>query len=177
LKALRSIHHEQSGFTLVEMIVTMALVTVVTGGMVSTFAIFDSVQTAWRDRNQARAVSVVAEEAIARDAGSYRVVGCPQVLCLQPPSDGNGSTFTVSYSVNRAKNGLVRTVTDQLRRVVELRVVEHGITAMTASCKGHPGVVHVVLSVVASGSRPQDPAVLDEPGFDVSSRNPGGSGC
>lgn len=172
MKALRSIHHEQSGFTLVEMIVTMALVTVVTGGMVSTFAIFDSVQTAWRDRNQARAVSVVAEEAIARDAGSYRVVGCPQVLCLQPPSDGNGSTFRVSYSVNRAKNGLVRTVTGQLPRVVA-----HGITAMTASCKGHPGVVHVVLSVVASGSRPQDPAVLDEPGFDVSSRNPGGPGC
>lgn len=167
MRALQKIHHEQSGYTVVEMIVTMALVTLVTGGMVSTFAIFDSVQTAWHDRNQARAVSVVAEEAIVQDASNYRVVTAGDTLALEAPSDCGGSTFTVTYRVE--DNELRRTVKGQ-----KYRVVAHGIARLEASTP-NPGEVHVILSVVAADSRPQDPLV--ESGFDVSSRNPTRSLC
>ncbi|HEV3235119.1 MAG TPA: type II secretion system protein [Candidatus Dormibacteraeota bacterium] len=176
MKALRRLLHEQSGFTAVEMIVTMALVTVVTGGMVSTFAIFDRVQTAWRDRNQARAVSVVAEEAIVRDARVYRVVSASgATLVLQAPSDGDGPTFTVSYSVNQAGQELIRTVQPGNSQTV----VAHGVANMTASCNtGQKGVVHVLLSIAAVGAGPNDAKTVDDvPGFDVASRNQTGSVC
>lgn len=176
MKALRRLHHDQAGFTIVEMIVTMALVTFVTGGMVSGFAIFDRVQAAWRDRTQARAVSTVAEEAIVRDARVYQVAKSPNsTLVLQAPSDGGGSTFTVTYTVDKSAGGLVRTVT-AANQQVSRAVVAHGITDMTATCGGHPGVVHVLLSVAVVGGRPND-VVPDTPGFDVSPRNPGGSEC
>lgn len=157
----------------------MSLVTVVTGGLVSTFAIFDRVQTAWRDRNQARALSVVAEEAIVRDARVYQVVSAGnRTLVLSSPVDGNGSKFTVSYSVSSdSKNELRRTVVGGDGKQLSQTVVAHGINDMTASCSGHPGVVHVELWVVPAGSSPQDKPIKDEPGFDVASRNPVGAGC
>ena len=97
----------QDGYTALEMIVTMALTAIVSGAIFSSFLVLERVQAAWEQREQARAVGVLAEQPLLRDVQAYHVLTTGKnVLVLQGVST-QATPFKVTYSVKTSSGRMV----------------------------------------------------------------------
>jgi hypothetical protein len=147
----------QDGYTVVEMIITMALTTIVSGAIFSSFLLLDRIQTAWEQRDQARAVGVLAEQPILRDVQAYKVVSAPpgmlQFQSVSTHPSLPSTLFTVTYSIQGSV--LNRSVT---RDAVPLSTenVAHGVRSLSAICQAHKTLtVTVAIDAISLRSLPQ----------------------
>jgi type II secretory pathway pseudopilin PulG len=165
---LRSLHRGQSGLTVVEMIITMALTSIVMGAIFSVYLLLYRVQTNFEDKSQARSVGLVAEQRLQEDLQRYTVTKVsPDLkttdLVLSAATSIGGPTFSVTYTVDK-QNRLTRQATGDPRPTV----VAHGINKVSSSCDGtnpNPEVT-VQVWVDVSGK-----AVAVSPGPRVTLRN------
>jgi prepilin-type N-terminal cleavage/methylation domain-containing protein len=163
----------QGGYTAIEMIITMALTGILSGAIFSSFVVLERIQAAWQERDQARAVGVLAEQPLLRDVQAYKVfsVGSSsttdksprQALVLRGVST-DGTPLEVSYSVAMRSGGAVlsRTVTPCLSSTCK-STVAHGVMRMAVSCVPGGGgttptlAVNMSLSAISvRSSRPVD---------------------
>lgn len=134
----------QAGFTLVEVIITLALGSMITAAMMSAFLVLARVQGGLEERVQVQQVTAIAEERLAADVASLHVVAArPGVLTLSAGYAGN--IYQVDYSIRADGSGLVRTATGADGTVLDTQTV-HGIASFTASCVGDPAVVTIQLA-------------------------------
>jgi len=160
----------QGGYTVVEMIITMALTTIVSGAVFSSFLILDRIQTAWEQRDQARAVGVLAEQSILRDVQAYDVVtpvAGSNTLKLEGVSTGQNPKFTVTYFLQPSGGG-----TSVLKRVAGLALpttVAHGVQSIEAKCSGN--TLTLVMKVDAISIRSKAEQVVVNPVLTLTPRN------
>lgn len=154
----------QNGYTAVELIITMALTAIVSGAIFSSFLVLDRIQTAWEQRDQARAVGVLAEQPLLRDVQAYQVASAPPgILVLQGMSTQRGPSpqptfFTVTYSIRPAPGGgsvLNRSVTKGAM-TLSTATVAHGVQSLSAICQAHRTLaVTMRLAAISTRSIPQ----------------------
>lgn len=133
---LQSLHRGQSGLTVVEMIITMALTGIVMGAIFSVYLLLYRVQTTFQDKSQARAVGLVAEQRLQEDLQRYTVTQLSSDLTatdlvLSAVTTGSGPTFSVTYKVDK-QSRLTRQATGDPRPTI----VAHGIRTASVSCDG-----------------------------------------
>jgi type II secretory pathway pseudopilin PulG len=163
----------QGGYTVVEMIVTMALTTIVSGAIFSSFLVLDRIQSAWEERDQARAVGVVAEQSLIRDVHAYQVsaVGT-NTLVLQGVSTDRSTPLKVAYFVQSSPGGgwlLKRTVQQSPNPPSFATTVAHGVQSIDTTCKGNILTVVMTLDAFSIRSKPQN--VLVSPALALAPRN------
>ncbi len=128
---LRSLHQDQRGLSLVEMIITMALTGIILGAIFSVYLLLYRVQTTWQDKSQARATGLVAEQSLQRDIERYRFQSkLPNGFVLSAGA-GPGSTFSITYRTDGSKR-LSRTVTQG--GYSSKTIIAHGVSAVAAWC-------------------------------------------
>ncbi len=162
---LRRPHREEGGFTLVEMIVTIAVGGLVVGAIFPIFLLLSRVESAWSSNSQARTIGLIAEQALARDLRTYLVVqeancsvGACQPLVLRGVGNAAklGSTFCVTYSIKPDDTDsnlprLVRDTRDSDSTVATSRsTVAHGIWSLKSS-PGPKSSVSLSLELTAVG--------------------------
>lgn len=136
----------QRGYTAIEMIVTMALTTIISGTIFSSFLVLNRVQTDWENRDQAQAVGVVAEQSIVRDMHAYPPLrlGADSLeltsASAAPLVTPNSPTYYVCYWIHGSDHLLRRsssannTCSSSLPPSTPNTVVAHGVTHFTATC-------------------------------------------
>lgn len=155
----------QDGYTALEMIITMALTAIVSGAIISSFLVLDRIQTAWEQRDQARAVGVLAEESLMRDVQAYQVTGQGTTLKLQGASDSHSTPFTVTYFTQLSPGGgwvLKRNVQQSPNPPSFATTVAHGVRSITATCTGNTLVVQMTLDAISIRSKPEQVVVSPE---------------
>jgi prepilin-type N-terminal cleavage/methylation domain-containing protein len=162
----------QRGYTLIDLLVTLAVGGIVMGAVFPLFLLLYRSETSFSHASQARAGGLLAEESLLSDIRSFEVAGTGNnTLVLTGLAAAGGSTYTVQYSVHPSENALVRTVTDQSGAEIEQRIVAHDIQGFATSCSGTPAVVQVSLTVMDS----QGGAIPVQPGLSFTPRN--AQGC
>jgi prepilin-type N-terminal cleavage/methylation domain-containing protein len=134
----------QDGYTALEMVITMALTGILSGAIFSSFLVLDRIQTAWQERDQARAVGVLAEQPMLRDVQAYKVVAigsspAPPLVLNGVSTDG--TPIQVKYAVAVSPTGqseLQRSVTPCTSNCAG--PVAHGVRSVAVTCtNGPPG--------------------------------------
>jgi prepilin-type N-terminal cleavage/methylation domain-containing protein len=162
----------QRGYTLVDLLVTLAVGGIVLGAAFPLFLLLYRSETSFSRAAQARAGGLLAEESLLRDIRTFQVTGTGNnTLVLTGLAASGGSTYSVQYSVASGENALIRTVTDQSGTEIQRRIVAHDIQGFATSCSGTPAVVQVSLTVMDS----QGLAIPVQPDLSFSPRN--GQGC
>jgi prepilin-type N-terminal cleavage/methylation domain-containing protein len=167
----------QAGFTVVEMIVAVAVLALVIATIAPTFYLLNRIYTSWGDTGQARAVGLTAEAALQRDVRSTGIVpGQPADRLVlqgvpQPGDAGNGrrgqSTYCITYRIGGfGSTGLVRIVTypGQSQNPVSSFSVAHGVTGLVTSPAGNS--VQVTLTLAGTDGKP----VVVEPPLTLTQR-------
>ena len=159
----------QGGYTVVEMIITMSLTTIVSGALFSSFLVLDRIQTAWEQRDQARAIGVLAEQSLLRDVQAYDVVKpvAKNTLKLQGVSTGQTAPFTVTYFLQPSGGG-----TSVLKRVAGPALpttVAHGVQSIEATCNGNTLTVVMTLDAISLRSKAEQ--VVVNPVLTLTPRN------
>ena len=163
----------QDGYTVIEMIITMALTAIVSGAIFSSFLVLDRIQSAWEQRDQARAVGVLAEQSVVRDVQAYEVHTVGATLVLQGVSTGLGSApIKVTYFIQTSPGG-----ESLLKRSVEQRpnppsiatTVAHGVRSIDATCNGNVLILAMKVDAISTRSKPQQVDV--SPVLSVTPRN------
>jgi hypothetical protein len=152
---------DQGGYTALEMIVTMALTAVVSGTIFSSFLVLDRIQTAWEQRDQARAVGVLAEQPLLRDVQAYQVVSAASgTLVLQGVSN-ESHPLKVTYSVQPTSGGrmVLNRQVAQGGTVLFTGTVAHGVESLKAGCSGNTLTVRMQLDAISIRSVPQSVTV------------------
>jgi prepilin-type N-terminal cleavage/methylation domain-containing protein len=133
----------QRGYTLVEMIVAVAVTSLVIGAVFPMFLLLDRINSAWTSGAQARAVGLTAEVALVEDVRADHVVQAgPNTLVLQTvPLPGDPAdtpwtaSFCVTYSIQPGVDPslprLVRTVTRPRGVTIASTTVAHGVISFT----------------------------------------------
>ena len=152
----RSRLSSQDGYTALEMIITIALTAMVSGAMISSFLVLERIQTAWEQRDQARAVGVLAEEPLTRDVQAYQVVGHGSTLVLEQMPN-QPTTLRVTYSVQSAPGGrmLLNRAVTQGSTTLSTGTVAHGVRSLAATCLGNTLSVAMKLDAISTRSKPQ----------------------
>ena len=165
----------QAGYTAVEMIITMALTGILSGAIFSSFLVLDRIQTAWQERDQARAVGVLAEQPLLRDVQAYKVVQVGPPLVLSGIST-DGAPVKVSYAVVTSRTGepeLQRSVRPCLSGCTG--AVAHGVKRVTVTCtNGSPGgspILTVNMWLDAISAKPPAQSVQVSPPLTLAARN------
>lgn len=163
----------QGGYTVVEMIVTMALTTIVSAAIFSSFLVLDRIQSAWEERDQARAVGVVAEQSLIRDVHAYKVstVG-PNTLVLEGVSTDKSAPLKVAYFVQTSPGGgslLKRTVQQSPNPPSFATTVSHGVQSIDTTCNG--GILTVTMTLDAFSIRSKPQKVIVSPALTLTPRN------
>ncbi len=151
----------QSGFTLVEVIITLAVGALVIATLAPIFLLVNRVSTIWTNHAQARAVGILAEESLTRDLRQYGVLrdadcaadSCPSRLVLHPGTDPD---FRVEYVIETGASDLpqlVRTVRQGGTGVST--IVAHGVTRL-ATCHTSQGLVRIDMTLTGFGGQPVD---------------------
>ena|GEM_PF-2393457 len=163
----------QNGYTVIEMIITMALTAIVSGAIFSSFLVLDRIQTAWEQRDQARAVGVLAEQSLVRDVQAYEVHTLGTTLVLQGVSTGLGSTpIKVTYFIEPSPDGeslLKRSVEQSPNPPSIATTVAHGVRSIDATCNGN--VLSIAMRVDAISIRSKAQQVDVSPVLAVTPRN------
>jgi hypothetical protein len=128
---LRSLHQDQRGLSVVEMIITMALTGIILGAIFSVYLLLYRVQTTWQDKSQARATGLVAEQGLQRDIERYKVQSKGANLLVLVAGAAPNNTFSIKYTRDRS-NRMVRTVTQGSYK--STTIIAHGIRAFAAWC-------------------------------------------
>jgi hypothetical protein len=151
---------DQGGYTALEMIITMALTAIVSGAIFSSFLILERIQTAWEQRDQARAVGVLAEQPLLRDVQAYQVMSAaPGTLVLQGVSN-ESDPLTVTYSVQPTGGRMVlNRQVKQGSSVLFTGTVAHGVQSLKAGCSGDTLTVRMQLDAISIRSLPQSVTV------------------
>jgi prepilin-type N-terminal cleavage/methylation domain-containing protein len=146
----------QDGYTALEMIVTMALTAIVSGAIFSSFLVLERVQAAWEQREQARAVGVLAEQPLLRDVQAYRVSTTGNVLVLDGVST-QSAPFKVTYSVQTSSGRMVlnRSVKQANGTYLSNGIVAHGVQSLNTSCSGNTLTVGMQLDAISTRGNPQ----------------------
>ena len=154
----------QSGFTVVEVIVTLAIGSLVIATLVPIFLLVNRVSTIWTNHAQARAVGIIAEESLTRDLRQYGVVqdadcavgSCTSRLVLHPGTDPD---FRVEYVIETGPSDLpqlVRSVSQRGRPTPTVStIVAHGVTRL-ATCHTSQGLIRVDMTLTGFGGHPVD---------------------
>lgn len=162
----------QDGYTVVEMIITMALTTIVSGAIFSSFLLLDRIQTAWEQRDQARAVGVLAEQSLLRDVQTYKVsLAAPNSLVLEGVSIPPSTPFKVSYYVQSLPGGgsvLKRSVSNPPSFAT---TVAHGVQSIDAVCNKTTNILTVTMILDAISTRSKQEHVVVNPVLTLTPRN------
>jgi type II secretory pathway pseudopilin PulG len=149
----------QGGYTAVEMIITMALTAIVSGAIFSSFLVLERIQAAWEQRDQARAVGVLAEQPLLRDVQAYKVLTTGSTLVLQSIPSTQPRPFKVTYSVQTSAGGrmvLNRSVTQgSPPTFFSNGTVAHGVQSLNTSCSGNKLTVQLQLDAISIRGKPQ----------------------
>ena len=141
----------QSGYALIDMIITIAVSAIVMGAIFPIFLVLYRTESTFTQDTQARALGLAGEDSLLRDVRAYDLVSIGNnSLVLRGVGSRDENKFTVNYSVNSADSTnptLVRTVLDQNGNTVKQAVVAHGIQSFTVSCSGTTPVLRVSLWV------------------------------
>ena len=164
----------QSGYALIDMIITIAVSAIVMGAIFPIFLVLYRTETIFTEDTQARALGLAGEDSLLRDVRAYDLVSIGNnSLVLRGVGSQDASDFTVNYSINSTDSSaptLVRTVLDEKGNTVKQAVVAHGIQSFTVSCSGTTPLLRVSLSVQTQGA---DTLHL-QPDLMLSPRNPQG---
>jgi prepilin-type N-terminal cleavage/methylation domain-containing protein len=157
----------QRGFTAVEMIVAVAVGSMVMVSIFPMFLLLYRVQGAWLNTAQARAIGLTAETAVERDLRDYLVVGCAAGCLHQDPGlvlqgvpmpsqqTSPRAALCVSYAIRPTNDptlpALVRSTyrPGQAGSPISRRTVGHGVTSLRASQSG--AAVTVAMTMTAIG--------------------------
>ena len=141
----------QSGYALIDMIITIAVSAIVMGAIFPIFLVLYRTETTFTQDTQARALGLAGEDSLLRDVRAYDLVSIGNnSLVLRGVGSRDANKFTVNYSVNSTDSAnptLVRTVLDQNGNTVKQSVVAHGIQSFTVSCSGTTPLLRVSLWV------------------------------
>lgn len=158
-RSARSRLAAQDGYTAVEMVITMALTAIMSGAIVSSFLVLDRIQTAWEQRDQARAVGVLAEQSLLRDVQAYQVWTVGSTLVLQGVStDPQSAPLKVTYFIQPSPGGgslLKRSVQKSPNPPSIATTVAHGVRSIDAKCNGNTLTVGMKLDAISIRSKPQ----------------------
>jgi len=155
-------HAARGGFTLVELIVALAVGALVTGSVFAALLVLYRIDDTWQNRSQARSIGLLAEQTLEQDIQSNILLQAgPQTLVLQSPSTispavGEVSGYCVQYSIRPGPDPslplLVRSVTDPSGATLSVQTVAHGVTHFTAVANGQQVSVTLTLSVAGGGN-------------------------
>ncbi len=170
---------EQAGFTIVEMIVTVAVGGLVMAAVFPIFLLVNRVERTFSGNAQARAVGLLAEQAFEQDLRTYAVVETgPQTLVLQgapnPANPDPASTFCISYAVtgDSSEPRLVR-VSSLQERELSRSTVAHGVSSFETSLVPRSSAIKVSLQLTSAAgtglsvSITPDPPLMITPRFDT----------
>lgn len=171
----------QSGYSAVEMIITMALTTIVLGAISGVFFTLYKVQSAWQSRAQASSEGIIAEQAVVRDARIFAFVpdpsGSPVFTAISSIGTRAPGLF-VTYCIPDGRT-LTRVVTAARLTNAECAVqpadssrrIAHGVTRLTVTCLPD-GMLDIAVTVQGLGA--DSPAATTEPDTRLAPR---GGGC
>jgi type II secretory pathway pseudopilin PulG len=159
------VSRRQGGFTTVELIVAIAVGTLVAIAIFPVFSLIARVDALWTGAAQARAAGMTAEASFEADLRAYPVTTSgPNSLVLQgaarPAGASADSTFCVTYSVDATGASLPRLVrrVTYLGATISSTTVAHGIISFRPSILPGPSQ-HQTISVAMSVWSIDGPAV------------------
>jgi type II secretory pathway pseudopilin PulG len=165
----------QDGYTAVEMIITMAMTAIVSGAIFSSFLVLDRIQTAWEQREQARAVGVLAEAPLLRDVQAYQVMTKKgDKLILQGVSTDPLSTpFKVRYFVQASPGGdsLLKRIVEQPPTPAFATTVAHGVQSIQVDCVGNTLTIGMRLDAISTRTLSTPESVDVSPVLTLTPRN------
>ena len=154
------------------MIITMALTAIVSGAIFSSFLILDRIQTAWEQRDQARAVGVLAEQSLQRDVQAYRVSSVGKnSLVLEGVSTPPSTPFKVSYFIQATPGGasvLKRSVSNPPAFAT---TVAHGVQSIDPTCSGNTLTIVMKVDAITTRVRSKLESVEVSPKLQLTPRN------
>jgi type II secretory pathway pseudopilin PulG len=164
----------QSGYALIDMIITIAVSAIVMGAIFPIFLVLYRTETIFTEDTQARAMGLAGEDSLLRDVRAYDLVSIGNnSLVLRGVGSKDESNFTVNYSIDSTSTSaptLVRTVLDQNGNTIKRAFVAHGIQSFTVSCSGSTPLLHVALWVETQ----EADSLRLQPDLMLSPRNPQG---
>jgi len=165
-------HREQGGFTVVEMIVTVAVGGLVMAVVFPIFLLLNRVESTWRTNAQARAIGLIAEESFARDLQSHFLVNAGKNVMVLQVAGNPGATLCVSYSINADADPprLVRSVSyPKATAPISRSTVAHGVVAFEATPLAE-NAIQVTLQLRPAGDAGESVAVTPDPALVITPR-------
>jgi len=173
---MRRLVREQAGFTIVEMIVTVAVGGLVMAAVFPIFLLVNRVEQTFSANAHARALGLLAEQAFEQDLRTYAVVETgPQTLVLQGASNpaklDPASTFCISYAVagDPSEPRLVRVSSFQGREL-SISTVAHGVSSFETSHVPLSSAIKVSLELISAAGTGLSVSITPEPPLMITPR-------